>query len=87
MARRDRSGESDRSRWHRASQSFEGQGREGLTVQSLSSNGLVYAPVKFWSEDLITQASVFPKGKHDDLVDKPDSGAEALARCRCGAGR
>jgi len=30
---------------------------------------MVYAPVKDWAELLITQASVFPTGKHDDLVD------------------
>jgi phage terminase large subunit-like protein len=40
-----------------------------LVVQPILSNGIVYAPVRDWSESLITQASVLPKGKHDDMVD------------------
>lgn len=39
------------------------------SVQPLFSNGQVYAPDKDWAEKLITQVSVFPRGKHDDLVD------------------
>jgi predicted phage terminase large subunit-like protein len=40
-----------------------------LSVQPLFSQGLIFAPVKDWSELLINQAATFPKGKHDDLVD------------------
>jgi hypothetical protein len=43
-----------------------------LAVQPLLSNGMVYAPVRDWSEgpdDPITEASMFPKGKRDDLTD------------------
>lgn len=39
------------------------------SVQHLFAEGLVYAPIKQWSEMVITQVGQFPKGKHDDLVD------------------
>ena len=39
------------------------------SVQHLFAEGLVYAPLKQWSEMVITQVGQFPKGKHDDLVD------------------
>jgi predicted phage terminase large subunit-like protein len=39
------------------------------SVQHLFAEGLVYAPVRQWSEMVITQCGQFPKGKHDDLVD------------------
>lgn len=39
------------------------------SVQHLFAEGLVYAPVRQWSEAVITQCGQFPKGKHDDLVD------------------
>jgi predicted phage terminase large subunit-like protein len=39
------------------------------SVQPLFSNNQVYAPDKDWADKLITQVSVFPRGKHDDLVD------------------
>ena len=39
------------------------------SVQHLFAEGLVYAPVRPWSEMVITQVGTFPKGKHDDLVD------------------
>jgi predicted phage terminase large subunit-like protein len=39
------------------------------SVQHLFSEGMVYAPEKTWAEQVITQCSSFPKGKHDDLVD------------------
>jgi predicted phage terminase large subunit-like protein len=39
------------------------------SVQHLFAEGLVYAPDKGWADMVITQTSVFPKGKHDDLVD------------------
>jgi predicted phage terminase large subunit-like protein len=39
------------------------------SVQHLFAEGLVYAPIKQWSEMVIAQVGQFPKGKHDDLVD------------------
>ena len=39
------------------------------SIQHLFFDGLIYAPEKTWAEQVITQCSVFPKSKHDDLVD------------------
>jgi len=39
------------------------------SVQHLFAEGMVYAPIKEWAEMVITQVGMFPKGKHDDLVD------------------
>ena len=39
------------------------------SVQHLFAEGIVYAPIKQWSEMVITQVAQFPKAKHDDLVD------------------
>jgi len=39
------------------------------SVQHLFAEGIVYAPLKQWSEMVITQVAQFPKAKHDDLVD------------------
>jgi len=39
------------------------------SVQPLFSNNQIYAPDKEWADKLITQVSVFPRGKNDDLVD------------------
>ena len=39
------------------------------SVQHLFEEGMIYAPDKAWADQVITQAAVFPKGKHDDLVD------------------
>lgn len=38
-------------------------------VQPIFSNGAIFAPDKEWADKVITQFEVFPKGKHDDLVD------------------
>ena len=38
-------------------------------VQHLFFDGIVYAPEKTWADLVINQCAVFPKGKHDDLVD------------------
>lgn len=38
-------------------------------VQSVFTNGQVYAPDREWAEKVIAQAEAFPKGKHDDAVD------------------
>jgi predicted phage terminase large subunit-like protein len=39
------------------------------SVQASFSNGVVWAPDRDWADKVITQAEVFPKAKHDDLVD------------------
>jgi len=38
-------------------------------VQHLFAEGLIYAPNYSWADMVIQQCAVFPKGKHDDLVD------------------
>lgn len=38
-------------------------------VVPMFANGCIYAPDRDWSETVINQCSVFPKGKHDDLHD------------------
>ena len=40
-----------------------------VSVQGLFEEGLIYGPDREWCQTLIDQAAVFPKGKHDDLVD------------------
>jgi predicted phage terminase large subunit-like protein len=39
------------------------------SVQHLFAEGMIYAPDRSWADQVITQVSTFPKGKHDDLVD------------------
>ena len=39
------------------------------SIQPIFANGQIFAPDKEWAEKLISQCEVFPKGKHDDLVD------------------
>ena len=39
------------------------------SIQHLFAEGMVYAPNTNWAEQVIRQVSVFPRGKHDDLVD------------------
>ena len=39
------------------------------SIQHLFAEGLIYAPDKSWADMVIQQAIMFPKGKHDDLVD------------------
>jgi predicted phage terminase large subunit-like protein len=50
-----------------------------LAVQPTFSQGLVYAPARDWSELVITQMSMFPKARHDDLT---DSATQALKYLR-----
>ena len=38
-------------------------------IQHMFSEGLIYAPNKQWAEKVIVQCGMFPKAKHDDLVD------------------
>ena len=40
--------------------------------------GLVYAPDADWAEKVIDQCVIFPKGKHDDLVDAMTQGLKFL---------
>lgn len=39
------------------------------SVQHLFSEGMIHAPDRHWADLVIRQCEVFPKGKHDDLVD------------------
>lgn len=39
------------------------------SIQHLFSEGIVYSPDRAWADMVIQQCAVFPKGKHDDLVD------------------
>jgi predicted phage terminase large subunit-like protein len=39
------------------------------SVQHLFAEGLIYAPDRSWADMVINQTAMFPKGKHDDLVD------------------
>ena len=48
------------------------------SIQHLFSEGLIYAPDRAWADMVIQQCSVFPKGKHDDLVDTVSMGLKHL---------
>jgi hypothetical protein len=48
------------------------------SIQHLFSEGLIYAPERSWADDVIRQCEVFPKGKHDDLVDTVSLGLKHL---------
>jgi predicted phage terminase large subunit-like protein len=39
------------------------------SIQHLFAEGLVYAPDRAWADKVIHECEIFPKGKHDDLVD------------------
>lgn len=39
------------------------------SVQHIFAEGLIYAPKRPWADMVISQASQFPRGKQDDLVD------------------
>lgn len=39
------------------------------SIQHLFSEGMITAPDRTWADQVIRQCEVFPKGKHDDLVD------------------
>jgi predicted phage terminase large subunit-like protein len=38
-------------------------------VQHLFAEGLIYAPNRSWADMVINECAIFPKGKHDDIVD------------------
>jgi predicted phage terminase large subunit-like protein len=50
-----------------------------LAVQPIFSNEQVYAPARDWSELVITEMSIFNKGRYDDLT---DSATQALKYLR-----
>jgi predicted phage terminase large subunit-like protein len=39
------------------------------SVQHLFSSGMIFAPDRTWAQRVISQCEVYPKGRHDDLVD------------------
>jgi len=49
------------------------------SIQHLFSEGMIWAPDRIWADTVIRQCEVFPKGKHDDLV---DSASQALRHLR-----
>jgi predicted phage terminase large subunit-like protein len=48
------------------------------SIQHLFSEGMIYAPDRQWADMVIRQCEVFPKGKHDDLVDTVSQGLRHL---------
>lgn len=48
------------------------------SISHLFEEGLVHAPDYKWADEVITQVSQFPKGKHDDLVDTVSMGVKHL---------
>jgi predicted phage terminase large subunit-like protein len=48
------------------------------SIQHLFAEGMIYAPDRSWADMVINQTSVFPKGKHDDLVDTVSMGVRHL---------
>ena len=51
------------------------------TVADLFASGVVWAPEKRFSEEVVEEFAAFPSGDHDDLV---DSSTQALLRFRQG---
>lgn len=39
-----------------------------LAVQPMFSQGMIYAPARDWAEMVITEMSMFPAGRYDDLT-------------------
>ena len=39
------------------------------SVLHLFSDGMVYRPIRAWSDEVVDQCAVFPFGSKDDLVD------------------
>lgn len=48
-------------------------------TQPMFEQGLIWAPDRTWAQRVIDEAAVFPRGKHDDLV---DSTVQALTHIR-----
>ena len=51
-----------------------------LAVQPLFSQGMIYAPDRDWSDLVITEMSMFPTGRYDDLTDSASKALKYLAR-------
>jgi predicted phage terminase large subunit-like protein len=49
-----------------------------LAVQPMFSQGMVYAPDRDWSDLVITEMSMFPTGRYDDLTDSASQGLNYL---------
>ncbi|WP_421696916.1 phage terminase large subunit [Ancylobacter sp.] len=56
----------------------ESKEARAYSVQHLFENGLIYAPDRKYAQKVIEQCAVFPKGKHDDLVDSTTHALRAL---------
>ena len=50
-----------------------------LAVQPMFSQGMIFAPNKDWAELTLTEMSIFPAGRYDDLT---DSVTQALKHIR-----
>jgi predicted phage terminase large subunit-like protein len=50
-----------------------------LAVQPMFSQGMIFAPNREWAEMVITEMSMFPAGRYDDLT---DSSTQALKYLR-----
>ena len=48
------------------------------SVQHIFEEGLVWAPERTWSEEVISQCATFPNARHDDLVDTVSQGLKYL---------
>jgi phage terminase large subunit-like protein len=48
------------------------------------SQGMVYAPERDWSDLVITEMSLFPTGRYDDLCDSACQALSYLRRCGWG---
>jgi predicted phage terminase large subunit-like protein len=49
-----------------------------LSVQPMFSQGMIYAPARDWAELVITEMSMFPAGRFDDLTDSASQGLKYL---------
>jgi phage terminase large subunit-like protein len=49
-----------------------------LAVQQMFSQGMIYAPNRDWADPMITEMSLFPFGKYDDLTDSSSQGLKYL---------
>jgi hypothetical protein len=43
-------------------------------VQPIFSQGMIYAPDRDWTEIVISEASMFPAGRYNDLTDSASQG-------------
>ena len=50
-----------------------------LAVQPMFSQGMIYAPARDWAEMVITEMSMFPAGRYDDLTDSSSMALKYLS--------